>query len=135
MQTAIIKAENREQYYFYDDPVWEEDISRDDVFGVLCTEEAVGTHECVKSCIYDDMTGFTDQIQEEYGLPDGERFIVTYFRQDPDDGNELLQLVDFGITKDEAIANVEAQKYVEGARYFTMKQLERLTGKEEFEQN
>lgn len=122
MQTAIIKAEGKGQYYFYDDPVWDEDISRDEVFGVLCTEEAVGTHECVKSCLYDDMEGFIDQIQEEYGLPDGERFIVTYFQRIPS-ASGLLQLVDFGITKDEIITNVEAQKYVEGARYFTMKQL------------
>lgn len=71
------------------------------------------------------MTGFTDQVQEEYGLPDGEKFVVTYFQQDPDDGSGLLQLVDLGITKDEIITNVKSQKYVEGARYFTMAQLER----------
>lgn len=124
MQTAIVQAEDREQYYFYDDPVWEEDISRDDVFGVLCMEEAVGTHECVKSCLYDDMVGFIDQIQDEYKLPDGERFIVTYFQRIPS-ASGLLQLVDFGITKDEIIANVKAQKYVGGARYFTMAQMER----------
>lgn len=134
MQTAIVQAEDGEQYYFYDAPVWEEDISRDDVFGVLCTEEAIGTHECVKSCVYDDMAGFIDQIQDECKLPDGERFIVTYFHGIPSTSG-LLQLVDFGITKDEIITNIEAQKYVEGAKYFTMKQLERLTGKEEFEQN
>lgn len=125
MQTAIIKAETKEQYYFFDDPIWDEDISRDEVYGVLCTEEAIGTHECVKSCLYDDMAGFTDQIQEEYGLPDGEKFVITYFQQDPDDGSGLLQLVDLDITKDEIITNVKSQKYVEGARYFTMAQLER----------
>lgn len=38
MQTAIMKAEDKERYYFYDDPVWDEDISRDEVYGVLCTE-------------------------------------------------------------------------------------------------
>ena len=123
MQTAIVKAETKEQYDLFDDPVWDEDIRKDETIGVLCTEEAIGTHECVKSCLYDDKTGFMDQIQEEYGLPDGEKFIVTYFQQIPGDESGLLQLVDLGITKDEIIANVEAQKYVEGARYFTMKQL------------
>lgn len=125
MQTAIIKTEDKKQYYFFDDPIWDEDINRDEVFGVLCTEEAISTHECVKSCLYDDMAGFTDQIQDERKLPNGEKFIVTYFQQNPGDGSGLLQLVDFGITKDEIIANVEAQKYVEGARYFTMAQMER----------
>ena len=85
MQTAIVKAETKEQYYFFDDPVWDEDIRKDETIGVLCTEEAIGTHECVKSCLYDDKTGFMDQIQEEYGLPDGEKFIVTYFQQIPGD--------------------------------------------------
>ncbi len=117
MQTAIVQAEDGEQYYFYDAPVWEEDISRDDVFGELCTEEAIGTHECVKSCVYDDMAGFIDQIQDEYKLPDGERFIVTYFHGIPSTSG-LLQLVDFGITKDEIITNIEAQKYVEGGEIF-----------------
>ena len=30
MQTAIVKAETKEQYYFFDDPVWDEDIRKDE---------------------------------------------------------------------------------------------------------
>ena len=38
----------------------------------------------------------------------------------------LEQLVDFGITKQQIIDNVIAQKYVEGADYFTMDQLQKV---------
>lgn len=121
-QTAIIKADGRDEYYFYDDPVWGEDLDEENVVGVAYTEDAAGTHECDRSCLYDDMTGFVDKLQGERDLHDWERYIVAYFKQDT--GMGLLQLVDFGITKSEIIANVKAQKYLEGARYYTMGQLQ-----------
>lgn len=68
------------------------------------------------------MEGYVDDLQNEKDLPEGKNYIVTYFKL-CDDCSGLEQLVDFGITKQQIIDNVIAQKYVEGADYFTMEQL------------
>lgn len=69
------------------------------------------------------MTGYVDEVQNERELPDNILFIVTYFRDDGSHGSGLEQVVDFGITKQQLIENIEAQKYVEGADYFSVEQL------------
>lgn len=120
MERAIIKSEDGKQYFFYDDPEWGVDYKKDEVEGVLDIDEEIGYHSCEKSALYDDMTGYIDKIQNENELPNGE-YIVTYFKLC--DGCDLEQLVDYGITKQQIIENVNAQKYVEGADYFLMEQL------------
>lgn len=80
-----------------------------------------GYHVSEKSALYDDMDGFVDDVQCEEGLAYDELYVVTYF--DFDDGNFLNQRVDFGITKSEIIRNVKAQKYIEGATYYTFGQM------------
>ena len=69
------------------------------------------------------MTKYVDIIQKENELPDNKLFIVTYFKYD---GFGLEQLVDFGVTKQQIINNVIAQKYVEGANYFTTEQFQKI---------
>ena len=78
-------------------------------------------HQCKRSALYDDMTGYVDQLQDEKKLADDELYVVTYYKYDGT--NFLEQLVDFGLTKQEIIQNVLDQKYVEGADYLTMGKL------------
>lgn len=70
-------------------------------------EYCVDTYACAS---------FTVQANDadEAALPDG-LFIVTYYWWD---GQDLLQYCDHGITKQQIIENVRAQKYREGADYF-----------------
>lgn len=79
-------------------------------------------HTSIKSALYDDMTDYIDQLQNEESLPDNELYVVTYFKFEEGCWG-LNQPVDFGITKAEIIENVKNQKYVEGASYFTMGQM------------
>lgn len=88
----------------------------------FCDTDTSAHHQCIKSALYDDMTGYHDEIQCEENLPDNELYVVTYFKC-LRDVCFLYQLVDFGITKQEIIDNVKAQKYVEGASYFTIGQM------------
>lgn len=120
MERAIIKSEDSKQYFFYDDPEWGVDYKKNEVEGVLDIEEEVGFHSCEKSALYEDMSGYIDKVQNENELPNG-KYIVTYFKIC--DGSDLEQVVDYGITKEQIIENVKAQRYVEGADYFLMEQL------------
>lgn len=115
MERAIIK-DNDENYYFFDDPEWGVDVERNEVELVLDVDEAISFHACKKSFLYDDMEGYVDELQDEAYLPDG-KYIATYFARCDDD---LVQLVDYRITKQQIVENVLAQKYVEGADYFLM---------------
>ena len=118
MERAIIKSEDGKQYFFYDDPEWEVDYKKSKVEGVLDINEETGFHTCEKSGLYENMEGYIDKIQNENELPNG-KYIVTYFKL-------CEQLVDYGITKEQIIENVNAQKYVEGADYFLMEQLKTI---------
>jgi hypothetical protein len=113
MERAIIKSIDG-SYYFFDDPEWGVDISRSEAELVLDVDKETSFHACKKSFLYDDLDGYVDELQDEESLPDGE-YLVTYFARC---GDDLVQLVDYGITKQQLIANVSAQKYVEGADYF-----------------
>lgn len=121
MERAIIKSENGKQYFFYDDPEWGVDYKKSEVEGVLDIDEETGFHSSEKSGLYENMEGYIDKIQNENELPNG-KYIVTYFEL-CNDVSGLEQLVDYGITKEQIIKNVNAQKYVEGADYFLMEQL------------
>lgn len=88
----------------------------------FCDADTNVYHKCFKSALYNDMTGYQDELQCEDDLSDNELYVVTYFKY-LSDVCKLDQLVDFGITKQEIIDNVKAQKYVEGASYFTMGQM------------
>lgn len=80
-----------------------------------------GVHVCEKSLLYDDMTDYIDQLQEEESLAGDELYVVFYHWTD--NPYDLYQKVDFGLTKQEIIENVKNQKYVEGADYYTMGQI------------
>lgn len=115
MERAIIK-DNGENYYFFDDPEWGVDMERSEVELILDVDKETSFHACNKSFLWDDMDGYVDELQHEESLPDG-AYIVTYFARCDDD---LVQLVDYRITKQQIIENVLAQKYVEGADYFLL---------------
>lgn len=121
MERAIIKSKDAEQYFFYDDVGWGVDCKKAEAEGVLDVDKEIGFHRCEKSGLYENMEGYVDKIQNENELPDG-KYIVTYFKL-CDDASGLEQLVDYGITKEQILKNVNAQKYVEGADYFLMEQL------------
>lgn len=106
-------------YYFFDYP---EDDEREDGIGAVDVSDEIGHHQCERSALYDDMTGYVDKLQNEEKLPDG-NYIVTYFFLNDD--LDLEQKVDFGISKSEIVQNVISQKYIEGADYFKMEQLVR----------
>ncbi|KSV59147.1 hypothetical protein [Acetivibrio ethanolgignens] len=124
MERTIYKSEDGKQYFFYDDPEWGVELEKDEVEGVVDIEKKIGFHACNKSGLYDDMEGYIDELQHEKDLPCDKVYVVTYFKL-CDDCSDLEQLVDFGITKQQIIDNVIAQKYVEGADYFTMDQLQK----------
>ena len=73
-------------------------------------------HRIMTTVWGDDLRGFEDVLQREGDLPEG-RYIVTYWWYD---GQDLVQLADVGITKQDIIENVRDQKYKEGADYFLM---------------
>ncbi len=121
MERAIIKSEDENGYTFYDNPEWGIDYEKNEVEGVLNVEEKIESHECRKSGLYENLENHIDKVQNENNLPD-KKYIVTYFKL-CDDISGLEQLVDYNITKDQIIKNINAQKYVEGADYFLMEQL------------
>lgn len=125
MERAIFKCDDGTRY-FYDDPIWGEDLSKEDVEGILDLDSSLGFHECKRSVLYDDMTGYVDEVQDERELSDNILYIVTYFRVGGSHGSDLEQVVDFGITKQQLIENIEAQKYVECADYFSVEQLRKV---------
>lgn len=122
MERAIYKSEDGKQFFFYDDPIWDSDLKKSEIEGVVDIDKEIGFHACNKSGLYDDMEGYIDELQNENDLPDGKIYVVTYFKL-CEDCSGLEQLVDFGITKQQIIDNVSAQRYVEGADYFTLEQL------------
>lgn len=122
MERAIYKSEDGKQFFFYDDPIWGSDLNKSEIEGIVDIDKEIGFHACNKSGLYDDMEGYVDELQNENDLPDGKIYVVTYFKL-CEDYSGLEQLVDFGITKQQIIDNVTAQKYVEGADYFTVEQL------------
>lgn len=82
-------------------------------------DTACMVHNNIKSALYDDMTGYVDELQCEESLNENELYVVLYYKAIAGT-YDLDQLVDFGLTKQEIIDNVRAQKYVEGANYYTM---------------
>ena len=103
-------------YYWWDEPIWGEDLNREDCTDILNERNATGFHVCEKSVLYDNLYGYEDAIQNEASLPDG-LYIVTYYWWD---GRDLLQYCDYGVTKQQIVENVRNQKYREGADYFLM---------------
>lgn len=110
---------NRNGGYYWLDCLDDDEVKKAVYF---CDADTSAYHKCFKSALYSDMTGYQDEVQCEDELSDDELYVVTYFKC-PRDVCFLEQLVDFGITKQEIIDNVKAQKYVEGASYFTMGQM------------
>lgn len=124
IEKVILKADG--QYFFYDEPEPEFDYKENGAIGIFPPKTEVGFHQCNKSALYDDMTGYIDKIQLEESLPDQERYVVCYFKAEENSGVTLYQLVDYDITKSEIIVNVINQKYVEGADYYLLKDLKEV---------
>lgn len=120
----ILIFENKDGYFWVDTPdTIEEEIEAvgEDKFRYVFDNGGLFYHQCVRSGLYYDLTGYVDQLQDEENLADDELYVVTYYKYD---GTDFLeQLVDFGLTKQEIIQNVLDQKYVEGADYVTMGKL------------
>lgn len=92
----------------------------------LCDpNEAVGFHACRKSACYEDLTSYIDELQKEEAMDARELYVVTYDEFTP--GYGLSGSVDFAISKDEIIAAVRQQRYVEGATYYTLGQVMKTT--------
>ena len=117
MERAVYQLSDDPTYGFTDGPEWGVDLNREDALYVLKIEEmTTAYHACVKSVLYDDVRSFEDALQREGDLPEG-HYIVCYWWWD---GQDLLQLADVDVTKEEIIENVRDQKYREGADYFLM---------------
>lgn len=122
---------NNNEYWFHDcyglteckDEINNHFEQKVETKGILVIKEKSGYHACNKSAVWDDVEGYVDTLQNENDLPDNQLYIVTYYRYD---GSGLEQLIDYSITKQQIIDNVNNQKYVEGADYFTMEQLKQL---------
>lgn len=124
MSEILIFEDNERGYFWSDTPdtIGEEIESvGEDKFRYVFDNGGLFFHQCKRSALWDDMTGYVDQLQDEEELADDELYVVTYYEYD---GTDFLeQLVDFGLTKQEIINNVKNQKYVEGADYVTMGKL------------
>lgn len=116
-ERAVFQLDVEPTYGFLDDPEWGVDIHREECLFVFRLVDEVGYHSCKRSVIWDDMTGYVDGLQREEKLPEG-KYVVTYYHYD---GQDLIQLADVDVTKEQIIQNVLAQKYREGADYFLMK--------------
>ena len=116
---GIFENKNGDGYYWMD--CLDENEKKDAKYFVD-VDFSAGYHQCIKSALYNDVSDRIDGLQtEQKDLKHGELYVVTYFEYD---GTSLLeQPVDFGLTKEEIIKNVEAGKYAEGASYFTMGQM------------
>ena len=114
----IVKYKD-DSYYFADEPDWSGDWDKNDpsIIGWYELDKIAGFHDSEKSALYDDMTGFHDEVTVENNLPNL-RFVVAYFKHTDSAG--LDQCVDFDISKDQIIQNVRDQKYVEGAAYYLL---------------
>ena len=123
MSNIIIFEDDKRGYFWYDYDNIEEEIEAvgEDKFRYVFDNGNLFFHQCKRSALYDDMTGYVDQLQDEDKLADDELYVVTYYKFRG--RYELEQLVDFGLTKQEIIQNVLDQKYVEGADYVTMGKL------------
>lgn len=89
------------------------------------TDGAAGFHACRKSALYDDMTGYVDELQRERDLDSRELYVVTFDHFKP--GYGLCGRVDFAVSRGEIIAAVKAQRYREGATYYTLGQVMKTT--------
>ncbi len=96
-----------------------------EVIGVVDADyDVIMEHVCKQSVLYDDMTNYTDTVQNEEKLDENGVYVVTYFKDDNDGG--LNQYADYAITKNEIIDNVNAQKYTEGAMYYPLNKLQKV---------
>lgn len=123
--------------YGKDDMVWFYDACGEDeinmfkketaykVYGIYEYEDCVAIHQCQKSKIWDDMTGYIDEVNEEiYALNDNTKYNVCWY--ECDDNYDLLSNVDMNISKQDIINNIIAQKYIEGASIYLASDLKPL---------
>jgi hypothetical protein len=108
-----IIAKNRAGNFYFSD-----DGNVTDPVGYVYMEKESGFHECYKPS---GNKTTVDTIQDEYLLPDGV-YIVTYYSEENVSG-PLYQKVDWGISKQEIINSVFAQRYKYGADYFPIEAL------------
>ena len=114
-------VKTNELYFF--DYINEEELSDlrkypYEIYGSLNYDCLHSFHTCKHSAIWEDVTGIIDKLQKEESLPDNKRYVVCYYEADKN--YDLLQKVDWNITKQDIINNVLAQKYFEGADYYLM---------------
>lgn len=124
MSEILIFEDNKYGYFWVDtiDTIEEEiEAVGKDKFRYVFYNCGSFYHACNCSALWDDMTGYVDQLQDEEKLADDELYVVTYYEYDGK--SDLNHFVDFGLTKQEIIQNVKNQKYVEGADYVTMGKL------------
>ena len=121
MSDILIFEDDKRGYFWVDafDTIEEEILFvGEDKFRYVFDNDGLFYHQCKRSALHDDMTGYVDQLQDEEELADDELYVVTYYEHDGK--YDLRNRVDFGLTKQEIIQNVLDQKYVEGADYVTM---------------
>jgi len=129
----VIALDEQNNVYFHIDAYGIEGV-KDDIsyikraklklIGITSEDNSIGFHQCNKSKIWDEMTGYIDELQNENELPDNTLYVVNYYVAP--DTETLENLTDYGITKEQIIENVKNQKYVEGASYYTMEQIKQL---------
>ncbi len=92
------------------------------VYELLYESDHMQYHNCLKSAICDNPNDYNDGIQNERYLPDG-KYIVLYYSKNND--NDIVNLVDYNLSKEKIIINTINQKYREGAEYFKLNSLVR----------
>lgn len=112
----MLKGVYRSEYgddWYYDDYDYIDDV--DDIVYVV-DDSICSVHKALNGGKKDVLT------DAEMYLDDNELFVVAYTTFDG-----YLRKVDMGITKQEIISNVLANKYVNGAEYWTFGQMLKTT--------
>ena len=84
-----------DKYYFFDYP---EDYERfeDGVVGYVDINSQIDCHNVIKSAVWEDTTGYVDELQNEIDLPDV-TYLVTWY--EIDDNCDLIQRAEFNLRK------------------------------------
>lgn len=117
MKAYLIHKEDNElkafEIYDFEDCLW----TLNEASGVRCISEKfyISAHTCNKSALYDDLTYYTDVIQEsDIALHEDTQYLVIYNVCEDDYIYEYAEV----LYKKDIIKNIRAQKYVEGASYY-----------------
>lgn len=92
------------------------------VLGFVIVEEANARHGYVDVTL-NTHDLFVERMRAEQTLVDGTNYLITYYYYSDEN---LVHCVDTCLSKEDIITNIENEKYVEGADYYSKSQLHQI---------